>query len=79
MVTAQRIWRLDSWDGCEERLQLVEEQVVPREAGKTFPPQVLIFILYFRLGGDYKGGGRIWENREISGIGVHDVKFPKDQ
>lgn len=59
---------------------MVEEQVVPREAGKTFFfPQVLIFILYFLFGGDYKGGGRMWENREVSGIGVHDVKFPKDQ
>lgn len=27
----------------------------------------------------YKGGGRIWKDWEMWGIGVHDVKFTKSQ
>lgn len=29
--------------------------------------------------GDYKGGGQIWKDWEISGIGVHDVKYLKNR
>ena len=37
------------------------------------------FFFIFLWGGHYKGEGQIWRDREMSGIGVHDVKFPKNQ
>ena len=35
------------------------------------------FILF--LGGGCKHGGKTWKDWEMSGIGVHAVKYPKNQ
>ena len=39
----------------------------------------LVFKSSFFWRRGYKGGGQIWKNREMNGIGVCDVKFPKIQ
>lgn len=31
------------------------------------------------MGGCYRGEGRIWKDREVSGIRIHNVKSPKKQ
>lgn len=41
--------------------------------------QDAFFLIFIFLGGIYKRGGRIWKDLEINGIGVHDVKFSKNQ
>lgn len=35
----------------------------------------LVFLIFFWG----KGKGQIWRNWEMSGIGVHDRKFPRNQ
>ena len=44
---------------------------------------VLIFVclltLFCFLWGSFRCEGRIWEDQEVSIIGVHDVKLPKNQ
>jgi len=35
-----------------------------------------LFVLFcFLLGGSFRGGGQIWRDKKMSGIGVHDVKL----
>lgn len=37
------------------------------------------FVLFLLLGGPLQGQERIRRDREVSGTGMHDVKFPKIQ
>ncbi|MGE9641632.1 hypothetical protein ACQP3J_31855, partial [Escherichia coli] len=39
----------------------------------------LIFKRKYSFGWHCRGKGRIWRDWELSGIEVHDVKFPKSQ
>lgn len=52
---------------------------------RTFKYLFLVFILFFLLffkfsfeGKHYKGKEKIQRNWEVGGIGVHNVKFPKN-
>lgn len=38
-----------------------------------------LLLFTFPLGGQWQGKGQIWRDLEASGIGVHDVKFSKNQ
>ena len=64
MVHAQWNQRYEGCNGCERGLQRGQQD------GSGF----VLFFFIFVCGG--RGGGQIYEMTEI---GVHDVKFPKNQ
>lgn len=40
---------------------------------------LIILSFCFLCGGGCKGGGQIWRDGEVSGIGMHNTKFTKNQ
>lgn len=50
-----------------------------KDGGAKYFLRVFLFTYIFFCGTGYKDGVWTWKDREMSGIGVRDVKFPKNQ
>lgn len=73
VVHARQNWRCNICNRCE----------AVRRAGRCPEGSALtwlfLVVISFQGKGVYKGGGKIWKDWEMKGIGVHDVKYPKNQ
>ena len=64
---------------CNEHLQ----EKLFRQKGILYDipqaPWQDVFVCFFSLGEHVASTGQIWRDEEMCGIGLHDMKFTKDQ
>lgn len=78
VAQVQRNWSYNSWDRGKRSLQLTVEPVLPRGAARWLLFFSSLLLSYLWVGG-HECRGQMWKVWEMNGLGVDDVKSPKNQ